>query len=201
MSLFKKRSSSSDREANAVFEKIHRLMQDEALQNGNCPAQLKQLMAAGGAVDQLPDAVGVFGRDLRNPIPVNGPFGELIYISNLRLPNGIQVTGHRLGSRQRPGTDAPADVYEIVALDGSHWDKLVFDPYHPRKSRMYPQGLVCSSTPEKFLLATNQTVSGFPVGIAEAMQPCAMQFIGAPLVAPQLRNDALFRQFKRPSTM
>ncbi|MBI1921866.1 MAG: protein kinase [Geobacter sp.] len=178
--------------AEELLKKIYTLMTDEAVQNNKYPPEFQQLMVAGGAVDALAGAEGDFGRDLGNPIPVNGPVGELVYISNMTLPNGVKVMGHRLGTVGR------IDVYETVALDGSQWDLLYFDMYHTRKSRQLPSGYHFLSTPEAFLFATNSNVQDFPGGIYEAMQECSERIVGMPLVAPQLRDVQLFRSFSRP---
>lgn len=176
----------------AAFKKIQIFMNDEAVQNSTYPPELQQLMAAGGAVDELAGAVGDFGREVGNPIPVNGPVGELVYISNMMLPTGAKVIGHRLGTVGR------IDVYETVTLDGSQWDLLFFDMYHLRKSRHLPSGYRHSQPPEGFFLATNSTVQDFPAGIHEALRDCSARIVGLPLVSPQLQDVQLFRSFPRP---
>lgn len=193
MGLFDKLFRSTERrEADAVFEKVYRLMADESAQNAIYPSELQQLLAAGGGIDQQSGASGDFGRDVANPVPVNGPLGELIYLSNLLLPNGAQMIGHRLGSMARQ------DVYEVVSLDGSKWDLLFFDPYHSRKSRRLPSGYKSGTSPERFLLATNYYVNSFPLGMGAAMRKCTERIIGVPLVAPQLRDESGLLALSRP---
>ena len=181
-----------DPDVQAVVKILLKFMTDETAQNSIHPPEVQQLMAAGGAVDALAGASGDFGRDLRNPIPVNGPIGELVYISNMTLPTGVKVMGHRLGSVDN------IDVYETVSLDGSRWDLLYFDMYHTRKSLRLPSGYRAITTPEAFLFATNANVQDFPSGIHEAMQECTARLIGTSLVSPQLRDVDLFRSFSRP---
>jgi hypothetical protein len=184
-----KRSDPSP-EVEAFFKKIRRMLEDEAVQNRRYLPEHQQLMAAGGAVDEVPGAVGDFGRDVRNPIPVNGFLGELVYVSQLVVATGSHVMGHRVGAVDK------TDVYETVALDGSRWDLLYFDMYHTRKSRRLPSGYRTASQP--FLLATNYTVAEFPVGIHEAMRDCTARVFDQPLVSPQFRDETLFRGFSRP---
>jgi len=177
-------------ETEAIFEKIRNFMLDEATQNSVCPPALQKMMADGGAVDEISGAVGEFGRDIRNPIPVNGPIGELVYISMMALPGGCAIMGHRIGSLNK------IDVFETVAFDGSWWDILFFDMYHTRKSKRYPSGYQASSQP--FLLATNFMVPAFPSGMYEEMSKCTERVIGIPLVSPQLQEERLFQGFSRP---
>jgi hypothetical protein len=178
-------------ETEAIFEKIRSFMLDEATQNRAYPPALQKMMADGGAVDETSGAVGEFGRDIRNPIPVNGPIGELVYISMMALPGGCGIMGHRLGSINK------IDVFETVALDGSRWDILFFDMYHTRKSKRLPSGYKASSQP--FLLATNFMVPAFPSGMREEMSKLTERQIGIPLVSPQLQAESSFQGFSRPS--
>lgn len=194
--LFGKIKKTSNRnlspEAEEAFQKIYTFMTDESLQNQGYPQEFKQLMIAGGEVDILTGSSGDFGRDMGNPIPVNGPIGEIVYISNMALPTGIQVMGHRLVAVNC------IDVYETVTLDGSRWDLIYFDPYHTRKSRQLPSGYQTLETPGRFLLATNFTVQEFPSGMDVAIQNCTEQLLGMPLVFPQLRDKSLFQSISRP---
>jgi hypothetical protein len=187
----KRSASDLPPETEAVFEKIRNFMLDEPTQNNMYPSELQQMMAAGGAVDEIAGAVGDFGRDIRNPIPVNGPIGELVYISSMALPGGCAIMGHRLGSLNK------IDIFETIALDGSRWDILFFDMYHTQKSKRLPRGYQESSQP--FLLATNTMVPAFPCGMYEEMRTCTERMIGTPLVSPQLRDERSFQGFSRPT--
>jgi len=178
-------------EIEAIFKKIHNFMVDEDTQNSNYPPELQQLMVVGGGVDEVPGAAGEFGRDIQNPIPVNGPIGELIYISMMSLPGGCAIMGHRLGSMEG------IDIFETVSLDGSRWDILFFDMYHTRKSKRLPSGYKAYF--QRFLLATNKWVPTFPCDMYEAMRECTERIIGRSLVYPQLRDERLFQGFSRPT--
>ena len=74
-----------------VFKKLHRLMDNEKAQNERLPEPHRSEVRRGADCDEIAAAVGEFGRDPRNPIPVNGPLGELIYLSNLRTAD---LTNH-----------------------------------------------------------------------------------------------------------
>src|SRR5262245_4959289 len=121
-------------EVKDVFSKLHRLMDNEKAQNDRLPEPYRSQVREGTDCDEIAEAVGEFGRDPRNPIPVNGPLGELIYLSNLRTGDSQQIMFHRLGSTTN------VDIYETVSLDGAIWDILFFHSFHPRKSRRAPSG-------------------------------------------------------------
>jgi hypothetical protein len=179
--------------SDAARQNLYRFMLDEAVQNAGVPSHFHKVMASGAAVEQLPGAIGEFGRSPTNPIPVNGPGGELAYISRMTLPGGCPIIGHRIGSFNL------VDIYETVALDGSRWDLLFFDPYHPRKSGLLPGGYIGSSTPEQFLFATNSIVSSFPVGIPEALDGLTTRLFGGSLRPLALKDAALLSGFIRPT--
>lgn len=90
--------------------------------------------------DELPNAIGDFGCSSANPIPVNGPVGETIYLNLLRSRSGVGCFYHRIGSTQSPVSPHAVDMYEIVAIDASQSALLYFSMYHPRRSRHAPKG-------------------------------------------------------------
>lgn len=92
----------------------------------------------GLSCDKLENATGVFG-SLTNPIPVNGPLGEIKYLGKLRGKTGHAVFFHRIGSAKSNTTDNLVDIFELVCQDGTQWIKLYFDPYHPRRSNFAPE--------------------------------------------------------------
>lgn len=67
-----------------VFDKIKNMMQDEDLQNSMYPTIIRDKITGGTATDGISPEAEDFGRWLNNPIPVNGPIGELAYISRLK---------------------------------------------------------------------------------------------------------------------
>src|SRR5262249_40522622 len=98
-------------EVKDVFKKLHRLMENEKAQNERLPEPYRSQVLRGVDCDEIAGAVGEFGRDPRNPIPVNGPLGELTYLSSLRTVDSQLIMFHRLGSTSN------VDIYEMVSLD------------------------------------------------------------------------------------
>lgn len=148
--------------------RVEAFVSDEEAQNRKCPQNTLAMMRAGGGVDRDPNGVGEFGRDIRNAIPVNGPYGEILYLSSLVTSAGTHIIAHRLGSVPHPATpEKYVDAYEAVTLDGSRWDILFFDMYHTRKSQLVPSGYRREGL--VFLYATNSFVPDFPASISSAL--------------------------------
>ena len=79
--------------ADDAFKKFHKFMDSENAQNKRLIEPHRSEVRAGADCDEIVGVVGEFGRDPRNPIPVNGPLGEIIYLSNLRrIPNILCFT-------------------------------------------------------------------------------------------------------------
>lgn len=119
--------------------------------------------------DVLPNATGDFGRTKTNPIPVNGPIGEIKYLNRLRTSDGGLIF-HRVGS-----VDGNLDKYEVVSLGGKIWDVLYFDMYHPRRSTIAPSEYSFSEFNESFIkLAlgyyTNGYAENFPFGLEDLIE-------------------------------
>ena len=125
-----------------LFKKVHK---DESLEEQKAdlskyPTQTFQECVEGLGCDEIPGAIGVFGNVPVNPIPVNGPIGEIKYLSRLRVKHGPGFIFHRIGSVRISDTTNPIDVFEIVSIDGHVWDILYLDMYHPRRSVKAPKG-------------------------------------------------------------
>jgi hypothetical protein len=106
------------------------------------PEEFSKLCLTGVNCDEIPGATGDFGKVPTNPIPVNGPIGEIKYLGRLKLKNGPGIIFHRLGSVTIPQFEYPIDAFEIVSSDGKFWDFLYVDFYHPRRSTQAPKGYV-----------------------------------------------------------
>lgn len=188
---FKKRPE-GDVKASPVeeaYSKIDDFLGNEDAQNQRCPENILALMKEGGAMDRVPNGIGEFGRDRRNPIPVNGPLGELVYLSSLLTSAGAHVVAHRLGSIQHSDAkEKYMDLFEIVSLDGSKWDLLFFDMYHTRKSNLLPSGYRRAAM--TFIYATNNLVPDFPASISEALIEVSKKCIGFPLRDRQVWDAA-----------
>jgi hypothetical protein len=116
-----------------------RLVDDDEYQNATLQAHLRDLLLIGAPLDELPDGDGPFGASPGNPIPVNGPIGELAYLSKLRTSAEERLLFHRLGSAAGSAAGS-IDLYEAVNWSGSQWYLFYLDMYHPRRSRKAPDG-------------------------------------------------------------
>lgn len=124
--LFNKKNSIHEPLENQISDvkKLNPLIANEILKGLSC--------------DKLPKATGKFG-SITNPIPVNGPLGEIKYLGKLRGKTGHAVFFHRIGSTKSTATDNLVDIFELVCQDGTQWNKLFFDSYHPRRSNLVPE--------------------------------------------------------------
>lgn len=93
------------------------------------------------SVDVLPGSHGPFGYSISNPIPVNGPIGESVYIFRLRSKSGKPFYYQRIGSTKSLEFNRPIDVFELLSGDGRDWVVLFFSMYHVRRSTQAPEGL------------------------------------------------------------
>ncbi len=177
--LFKKTPQSSP-EVNAVFNKLKNFIDTEVIQNSQYPIPLQEAIKNGDNIDIYPgQEPSKLGLSLNNPIPVNGPIGELIYLSSLSR-NNKKILFHRLGSIGK------VDVFEVVSIDGEIWDILYLDMYHPRKSRMAPRNYGLKSSPY-IISGTNETVENFPHNLMKHISESTSRLVGIPLPNPQIR--------------
>jgi hypothetical protein len=167
-----------------IFDKLHRFLTDEAQQNAQLPVQLRVVIEGGASVDEVPHGIGLFGLSPTNPIPVNGPMGELTYLSNLATAAGQRVVFHRLGSVK------DIDVFEVMSFNGSDWALLYFSLYHPRKSKKAPPGfqLLSAKQYEPFIFGINQFAKSFPYDIESHISKCTARLLGMPLRPPRFRQ-------------
>lgn len=127
------------------------------------------------ACDEIPGATGRFGLDGTNPIPVNGPIGELVYLNRLRGKSGVGFMYHRIGTVRSTLIEAAIDRFEIVALDASEWAIVNLCPYFPRRSLRAPAGMSLArwsdaNATQRFMLkrepfGRRQYVENFPLGL------------------------------------
>jgi hypothetical protein len=180
-------------EADAIIKKLDRLTDDEKSQLDDLPEAVRSKVLSGAECDEIIGAAGEFGRDHRNPIPVNGPLGEMIYLSNLRTATSQPLMFHRLGSVR------DVDAFETVSFDGSGWDVLFLDLYHPRKSRRAPAGyrIAVGAERERLLLGTDEFVASFPDQLLNAISNSNARLLGARLRPHQVREAIERINFKR----
>lgn len=136
------------------------------------PPTFKDKALNGLDCDSLTGDKNNFGHLLQNPVPVNGIRGEFKYLGRLRCADGVGLMWHRLGSIETETVPNPVDVYEVVCVEGKHWDILYIHPYHPRRSTWPPSGYrfsefhpVFSKLP--FGYGTNQQDEEFPFGLSK----------------------------------
>jgi hypothetical protein len=125
------RKSEEDEALEDALKKLNRILEDEDFQLELADPALQSAIKQGVSVDQLPNGNGQFGRHWDNPIPVNGPIGELAYLSRLEFL-GQRFLFHRLGSMNK------VDVFEAVTFENNDWRFFFLDFYHPRRSRLTP---------------------------------------------------------------
>jgi hypothetical protein len=169
-----------------VASKLMKFFESDEEQNATYPEPLRNMIQAGAAVDKLPDASGEFGRDASNPIPVNGSLGEVVYLSTLRTSDGLPIVAHRVATANR------IDAYEVFAIGSGDWDLLYFDPYHPRKSKLTPDGFTRQRT--MFFAAINQRVENFPAGIEAPLREFTGKVLGnGALIPDQIKAPNIHR--------
>jgi hypothetical protein len=179
-------------QTDAIFEKLHRFLNDERAQNDRLPESYRAGIQGGLDCDEVSGARGEFGRSFQNPIPVNGPIGEILYLSNLRTNDRTPIMFHRIGSKNG------ADAFETVSLDGKVWDILFLHLYHPRKSRRAPTGYGIAQERQDLFLGTSEFVDGFPRHIQDAARDAFQQWVGIPMRTPELRRALEQVVFRRP---
>ena len=181
------RKSKKERELDDVLAKINRLFNDDKLQTELLPDMFKAKMNPV-PMDTLPEATGEFGRDPKNPIPCNGPLGEITYLSRLVIPtfrDPERITFHRLWS-QDVGP-AILDTYEIVSYDGHFHDILYLDMYHTHKSKLCPRGYQLEEEC-KVLRGMNVLNETFPYNQYQKVRDCVRDIIGLALVDTSLKT-------------
>ena len=81
-----------------IYDKALQIFNSPELQNQALSGKLADKVTHGEDCDIIPGSYGRFGHDRTNPIPVNGPSGEFVYLSRLRLRRtGSMVFFHKAG--------------------------------------------------------------------------------------------------------
>lgn len=181
-----------DKALREAFEHIRRLLEDEHFQLEMLHPAMKEIIAKRPAYDQDPNGTGPFGFSETNPIPVNGPVGELAYLSKLETQRGERILFHRIGAIDT------IDVFEAVTFSGNEWFIFFVDCYHPRKSRLTPEGLRFTKEVGQFS-GFHKFCSDFPYDFIEMKQSeresgLSLAYIAMSKVSKQLEG----RAFQRP---
>lgn len=162
-------------------------LNDYTLQNAMYTRESRELYDDGGAVTtELPNAQGEYGRHPNNPIPVNGPTGEAVWLSRLVYePTASRMAFHRLSSLEgSQTTDDPLDIFELVSLDGKFYDILFLDMYHQKPSTKAPSGYSLSDEINGITGTSADSLGdAFPAEVYNAAAEYAHHVFGSPLVA------------------
>ena len=155
-----------------MYDDALQLFNSPELQNKTLSPELAEKVMHGEDCDVVNGAEGRFGHDVTNPIPVNGPLGELTYLSRLRLRNtGSMVFFHKIAVKGH------IDVFELINVSGRVVDYLYVDMYHPRSSRRYPDGYTMERE-AVFPRGVTTKVDTFPAGLYKRIKEEAKQRLG-----------------------
>lgn len=126
----------------AALDHIHRIIDDEKYQLELINPVMMEKIKSAPSFDQDPKGTGPFGMSENNPIPVNGPLGELAYLSRIETLRGERLLFHRVGAVNT------IDVFEAVTFSGSEWFVFFLD--------FYPKNQISSamSLPQNMLSGT-----------------------------------------------
>lgn len=174
-----------------ALRQIHRLIDDEKYQLELVHPAIREQIESAPAYDKDPKGAGPFGFTESNPVPVNGPIGQLAYFSKLETLSGQRILFHRLGAMDT------VDVFEAVTFDGSEWFILFADLYHPRRSRLTPEGFRFTKEVGQFSGFTN-FCGDFPYDFIEKKgtmrdSGLSMAYIAISKVADQIQKRAFAR--------
>jgi len=204
MSSYK--SSPLPPEVEAIFERIVKLFDSDDEQNKLYPEPIRSTIIQGLSCDELPGGKGDFGRTPSNPIPTNGPLGQVIYLSKLRTvgprnwlglrTRGSPVMFHRVWSEEGP--TGPVDAYKVRSLDGAVEEVLYLSMYHPRKSKKSPSGYILEPKldSDNWLYGVNHAVPNFPQKLDAYIRKWQMEMLGVPLPVSRVRKAINGSEFR-----
>ena len=87
---------------------INRIIEDEQFQLEHLNPIMKEMIESAPAYDKDPNGIGPFGFIETNPIPVNGPIGQLAYLSKLETQSGQRRDAPASDSAARSAPAAPS---------------------------------------------------------------------------------------------
>lgn len=154
------------------FKRLFIKPKDKFVDNSNNPLAYK--FDQGESCDVISDSYGEFGREATNPIPVNGPKGEILYLNNLRTLENEPLIFHRISYQEVAGLDEAVDIFEVTNIEGTKWDILFFHMYHPRNSNVSPKQFVLTKDKSIFSnlpvgLGINTWTPNFPKGLSDSI--------------------------------
>lgn len=188
----------------------------DRVQEAQVRARFSALLQASGSdsvcrlppnVETIPGGTGPFGWSPTNPIPVNGPNGETVYLNRIRTVLGGRIAYHRREVSGSSPSGNPVDGIEICDGDGKTRGTLYFDMYFNRRSKRAPDGLTLRAIKkmtklERAFLHVNHTgvlrpVPDFPEGILNHIADAARAG-GADPVTVELLKTQFAHIFPRP---
>lgn len=92
--------------------------------------------------DEIPGAVGRFGYDPSNPIPIHGVPNSKFYLNKLRQSDGQPINFQREGSTSHESINFPIDQYLIFGPDEEELGRIYISPYHKKCSEKAPDGFM-----------------------------------------------------------
>ena len=170
-----------------IFAKMNNMLYDEEIQNGNLDDSLQSILKQNECNRACSPGYGFSPSD---PIRVNGPLGEQLYIAMLRGLDGQAVIGHRLGSLKQ------LDIFEVTTSDFTQWAVLVFDMYYLSKDTVAPAGFIIDLSGIRTLTATNRFMAHFPSNFYSELIDAVSEQIGFPLVntlLSDIQSDGITR--------
>lgn len=181
-----------DKALREALAQIHRILDDETFQLELVHPAMKAMLESAPAYDKDPNGTGEFGFIETNPVPVNGPIGQLAYLSKLETQSGQRILFHRLGAIGK------VDVFEAVSFNGAEWFILFVDLYHSRRSRLTPNGFRFTKDVAQFS-GFHKFCENFPYDFVEKKASeresgLSMAYIAISKVSDQIQN----RVFNRP---
>lgn len=181
-----------DKALREAFEQIRRILEDEQFQLDMIHPAMRSMIETCPSYDKDPNGTGPFGFSETNPIPVNGPIGQLAYLSKLETTKGERILFHRIGAVNT------IDIFEAVTFSGSEWFILFVDLYHPRRSRLTPDGFRFTQEVGQFS-GFHKFCADFPYDFVEMKQSeresgLSMAYIAISKVMEPIQN----RAYQRP---
>lgn len=181
-----------DNSLREALVQINRILEDEKFQLELIHPAMKAMLEIAPAYDKDPNGSGLFGFTVTNPIPVNGPIGQLAYLSRLETQSGQRILFHRIGAIDM------VDVFEAVTFNGAEWFILFLDLYHPRRSRLAPDSFQFTKDVPQFS-GFHKFCENFPYDFVEKKASehesgLSMAYIAISKVSDQIQN----RVFNRP---
>jgi hypothetical protein len=90
--------------------------------------------------NEIQGAVGEYGLEVSNPVPVNGIAANNVYLGRLRTPDGMPIQWSRVGSTRHKDINKPIDNYDIFNSKGKKITNIYISPYHLHTSTRAPKG-------------------------------------------------------------